>query len=87
GGGTGAQATGDSAVAAAREELDRLVPQLKRLGERASSAEYEEKMRKLREEQLPVDTFLVGPFRVISLPEQRDLAGEMIRDAWAEFRP
>ncbi|MGW8267873.1 MAG: hypothetical protein ACWGSQ_16015, partial [Longimicrobiales bacterium] len=41
----------------------------------------------LREEQLPVDTFLVGPFRVISLPAQRDLAGEMIRDAWAEFRP
>lgn len=82
-----AQSAADSTVAAAREELDALIPVLKRLGERANSAESKERMRKLSEEQLPLDTFLVGPFRVVSLPEQRELATELINDAWAELRP
>jgi hypothetical protein len=87
GGGIEAQSAGDSALAAAREELDRLIPRLDRLRDRATYAESQERMRKLREEQLPVDTFLVGPFRVVSLSEQRELATELMGDAWAEFQP
>jgi hypothetical protein len=82
-----AQSVGDSAVAAVREELDSLIPLMRRLGERANSAEYRERMRRLREDQIPVDTFTVGPFRVVSLPDQRELAEEVIRATWDELRP
>jgi hypothetical protein len=78
---------GDSAIAAARAEVDRLIPALRLLSERASSAEERERMRRLREERLPVDTFQVGPFHVAARPEQRELAEQMIRDAWTDLRP
>jgi hypothetical protein len=82
-----AQSVGDSAVAAVREELDSLIPLMRRLGDRANSVEYRERMRRLREDQIPVDTFTVGPFRVVSLPDQRELAEEVIRATWDELRP
>ena len=82
-----AQSSGDSSLSAVKEELDHLVPLMRRLGERANKAEHAERMRKLREEQLPVDTFMVGPFRVIALPAQREMAEELIRATWDELRP
>ncbi len=87
--GTGieAQSRTEPALDAIREELDSLVPLMRSLGERATTAEYHERMRRLREEQLPVDTFNVGPFRVVALPDQRDLAEETIRATWSELRP
>ena len=87
--GTGieAQSRTEPEIEAVREELDSLVPLMRRLSERATTAEYHERMRRLREEQLPVDTFTVGPFRVVALPDQRDLAEETIRATWDELRP
>jgi hypothetical protein len=82
-----AQSPRDSTIAGVRAELDSLIPFMRDLGERASAAEERERMRKHREEQLPVDTFQVGPFRVASLPEQRELAEELILDTWNELRP
>ena len=72
---------------ALKEELDRLFPQLERLRIAADLAENRERERRLREGQTPVDTFALGPFRVISLPEQRELAEEVMLGAWEDLRP
>ena len=82
-----AQSPAGPSTSALGQELDHLGLLLEGLGERARDAEYREMVRKLREDQLPVDTFSVGPFRVISLPEQRGLAEEVILGAWEELGP
>jgi hypothetical protein len=87
GSGIEAQSQTDTTLEAVREELDSLVPLMRTLGERAKTAEYRERMKRLAEEQRPVDTFAVGPFRVVALPDQRDLAEETIRGAWDDLRP
>jgi hypothetical protein len=87
GSGIEAQSQTDTTLEAVREELDSLVPLMRTLGERAKTAEYRERMKRLAEEQRPVDTFAVGPFRVVALPDQRDLAEETIRATWDELRP
>ena len=72
---------------ALKEELDRLIPQLERLRMTADLAENRERERRLRENHTPVDTFALGPFRVISLPDQRELAEEVMLGAWKDLRP
>jgi len=67
--------------------VDSLLTLSNTLGRRADHAEYLVRMRELEERQLPVDTFFMGPFHLVALPSQRDLAEAVFRQGWSELEP
>lgn len=81
------QESDQQAGRALKEEMDRLFPQLERLRIAADRAENRERERRLRERQTPLDTFALGPFRVISVPDQKEVAEEVMEGAWEDLRP
>ncbi len=85
--GARAQETPSEAVQAARARVDSLLPILERLRERRDSAREAERARLLAESQFPLDTFSVGPLRVVSRPERRELATGVFREAWEGWAP
>ncbi len=87
GSGLAAQGAPDPVLEGVREELEGLLPLNLRLGERARAAEEAQRASRLQEAEGQTETFSVGPFRVLSVPEQRELAEEVIRQAWDELRP
>jgi hypothetical protein len=82
-----AQEEPDSTLTTIRVELDSLIPLMRAGKKEADRAEWLMRKRAMDETQLPVDTFFAGPFRVISLPEQRILAEEVFTATWEELRP
>jgi len=82
-----AQSPSDSMRLTVGEELDSLIPLMRTLGDRAGKAEWRKRKQALDERQLPVDTFSVGPFRLIAFPDQREMAEEVFNAAWGELRP
>ena len=82
-----AQGPSDSVRVTVGEELDSLIPLMRTLGDRAGKAEWRKRKQALDERQLPVDTFSLGPFRLIAFPDQREMAEEVFTAAWEGLRP
>ncbi len=82
-----AQEAPDPVLTDVRHQLDSLVARSRQLAEEADHAEYLRRTRAFQASQLPVDTFSWGPFRLVALPKQRELAETSFARAWAEVEP
>jgi hypothetical protein len=82
-----AQQAPDTVLTMIRAELDSLIPLMRAMKKEADRAEWLMRKKALEEDQLPVDTFSAGPFRIIALPDQRTLAEEVFQAAREELRP
>jgi hypothetical protein len=69
-----AQTPRDSLSRVVDEDLQRLIPVWRELGEAARTADSLSRIQEREGKQVPVDTFSVGPFRLISEPRQRRMA-------------
>jgi len=82
-----AQAPQDSLRQAVDAELAQLIPAWRDSWEVARTADSLSRVRAREEKQLPVDTFMVGPFRLIAEAGQRGMAEELFSDLWDEIGP
>jgi hypothetical protein len=82
-----AQTPPDTILPALGRAVDSLLTLSNTLGRRADHAEYLRKVREREEKQVPVDTFTMGPFHLVSLPSQRELAEAVFTRGWEELEP
>lgn len=64
--------------------IDALRPQLERARSEMEEAQRLERLEEARREHPPVDTIAVGPMRIVTPPDQVDLARELFTEVWRE---
>lgn len=82
-----AQEARDGALVEVRQRLDGLVARSRELDARANRAEHLRRVLELEARQLPVDTFTWRSFRLVALPDQRQMAETSFSRGWAELEP
>jgi len=82
---TQARTPADSLRRALEEEWSMLLPRWKEAAEAAQASREREQVREKEENQMPVDTFHVGPFQIAAVRDQVEMARGLFEDIWSEW--